>query len=183
MTPATTAAAAPTTSQPTQTADSATTTEQSPTAANAASLNATHTSVCLLKTAIANVSSGRITVEGHILFDEGAQRSFITQDLADELQLQPTGHENISVSSFGAQVSAVESLAVAPIFVHALNGTKILVTVLIVPKLAAPVRNSVRTHLNQLPYLQHLPLAHPVTNDETFDITILIGADFYWRFV
>lgn len=170
-------------SQPTQTANTATTTEQSPTAANTMSLSATHTSVCLLKTAIANVSSGPITVEGHILFDEGAQRSFITQDLADELHLQPSGHENISVSSFGAQVSAVKSLAVAPILVHTLNGTKILVTVLIVPKLAAPVRNSVRTHLNQLSYLQHLPLAHPVTNDENFDITILIGADFYWRFV
>lgn len=82
-------------------------------------------------------------------------RSFITQDLADELQLQPTRYENISISSFGAQVSTVKTLAVAPIFVHTLNGTKILVTVLIVPKLAAPVRNSVRTHLNQLSYLQH----------------------------
>ena len=91
-TPTTTTTAAPTTSQPTQTADSATTTEQSPAAVNTASLNGIHTSVCLLKTAIANVSSERIAVEGHILFDEGAQCSFITQDLADELQLQPTGH-------------------------------------------------------------------------------------------
>jgi len=137
--------------------------------------------MCLLKSAIANVSSDSTTTECHILFDEGAQRSFITQSLADELQ--PTGYENISVSSFGAQVSAVKSLAVAPIFIHTLNGTKILVTVLIVPKLAAPVCNSVRTHLSLLSYLQHLPLAHPVTNDENFDITILIGADFYWCFV
>ena len=105
------------------------------------------------------------------------------QDLADELQLQPTGHENISVFSFGAQVSAVKSLAVAPIFVHTLNDTKILVSVLIIPKLAAPVGNSVRTHLNQLSYLQHLSLAHPVTNDENFDISVLIGADFYWHFI
>ena len=172
-----------TTSHPTQTAEAKTTTEQSPTTVTTALLSAFHTSVCLLKTAIANVSSGTTTVEGHILFDEGAQRSFITQDLADALQLQSTGHENISISSFGAQVSTIQSLAVAPIFVHTLNGTKILVTVLIVPKLAAPVRNSVRTQLNQLTYLQHLPLAHPVTNDENFDITILIGADFYWRFV
>ena len=124
------------------------------------SLSTFHTSVCLLKTATAD---GTTTVEGHILFNGGAQRSFITQDL--ELQLQPTSHENISISSFGAQVSAVKSLAVAPIFVHTLNGTKILVNVLIVPKLAAPVCNSIRTQLNQLSYLQHLPLAHSVTND------------------
>ena len=64
-----------------------------------------YTSVCLLKTAIADISAGSITVEGHILFDEGAQRSFITQELADKLQLKLTGHENVSVASFGAQVS------------------------------------------------------------------------------
>ena len=172
-----------TTSHPTQTAEAKITTQQSPTTVTTTSLSTSHTSVCLLKTAIADVSSGTTTVEGHILFDEGAQCSFITQDLADELQLQPTSHENISISSFGAQVSTVKRLAVAPIFVHTLNGTKILVNVLIIPKLAVPVCNSVCTQLNQLSYLQQLPLAHPVTNDENFDINILIRADFYWRFV
>ena len=54
---------------------------------------------------------------------------------------------------------------------------------MIVPKLAAPIHNSVRTHLDKLPYLQALPLAHPVTSDENFLISILIGADFYWQFI
>jgi len=59
-----------------------------------------YTSVCLFKTAIAEVSSYTTIAEGHILFDKGAQHSFITQELADELHLQPTSHETISVSSF-----------------------------------------------------------------------------------
>ena len=46
--------------------------------------------------------------------------------------------------------------------------------------LAAPFLNSICTHLNHLPYLHHL---HPVMSDENFYISILIGADFYWRFV
>lgn len=92
-------------------------------------------------------------MEGNILFDERAQHSFITQSLADKLQLQPTSHENIFVSSFSAQVSAVKRLAVASIFIHTLNNIKISVYVLIVPELAAPVHNSVRAHLNQLSYL------------------------------
>lgn len=54
---------------------------------------------------------------------------------------------------------------------------------LIVPQLATPIRNSVCTHLNKLSYLRGLPLAHPVTSDENFHISILIGADFYWQFV
>ena len=142
-----------------------------------------YTSVCLLKTAIADISADSTTIEGHILFDEGAQRSFITQELADQLQLKPAGYENISVASFGAQVSTTRRLAIASIHIHTLNKGQIPVTVLVVPKLAAPIRNSVRTHLNKLSYLRGLPLAHPVTSDENFQISILIGADFYWQFV
>ena len=37
------------------------------------SLSAIFTSVCLLKTAITNVSARQTNVEGHILFDKGAQ--------------------------------------------------------------------------------------------------------------
>jgi len=70
-----------------------------------APLMAFHTSVCLLKMAILEVSSYTTIAERLILFNEGAQRSFITLELADELYLQPTSHETISVSSFGAQVS------------------------------------------------------------------------------
>ena len=117
------------------------------------------------------------------MFDEGAQRSFITQQLADELHLQPTSHEAISVSSFGAQVSPSRTFAVATMFVHDLNGTRIQISVLIVPKLAAPIRNSVRAHLHAIPHLQKLPLAHPVTGDENFNISVFIGADYYWDFV
>ena len=69
---------------------------------------ALYTSVCLLKTAIAEVLSCTAIAEGHILFDEGAQHSFMTQQLLDELHLQPTSHETISVSSFGAQVPHLE---------------------------------------------------------------------------
>ena len=119
-------------------------------------LSAFHTSVCLLKTAIADVSSYTTIAEGHILFDEGAQRSFITQ----QLNLQPHSHETILVSSFGAQVSPSKTLAVATLFVHALDGTRMQISVLIVPKLAAPIRNSVHTHLHTVPYLRSLTLAH-----------------------
>ena len=58
---------------------------------------------CLLKTAIATVSAGDRYTRANILFDEGAQRSFISQKLADQLQLCPHSIENINISSFGAE--------------------------------------------------------------------------------
>lgn len=138
------------------------------------SLSTSYTSVCLLKTAIADISAGYTTVEGHILFDKGAQHSFITQELADKLQLQPIRYENICVSSFGAQVSAPRRLAVASVLVHILKEGPIPTSVLIVPKLAALICNSIRAHLNNLPYLKGLPLVHPVTSGENFHISVLI---------
>jgi hypothetical protein len=57
----------------------------------------------LLKTTIATVCNQTTYCEANILFDEGAQRSFITKDLATHLELQPTEREFISVSGFGAQ--------------------------------------------------------------------------------
>lgn len=49
------------------------------------SLSTSYTSVCLLKTAITDISAGPTKVEGHILFVEGAQHLFITQEFADKL--------------------------------------------------------------------------------------------------
>ena len=66
--------------------------------------------VTLLKTAIATVCNQSTYYQTNILFDEGAQRSFITKDLATQLQLQPTEREFIRVSGFGAQTSAARSL-------------------------------------------------------------------------
>lgn len=58
---------------------------------------------CLLKTAIAPmpVSANGTTASANILFDEGSQRSFISQDMVTKLQLQPTTTETLNVASFG----------------------------------------------------------------------------------
>ena len=59
--------------------------------------------VYLLQTAIAPVSMGYVQVHANILFDDGAQISFITEDLAAKLNLQTVSSENIAVPSFGIE--------------------------------------------------------------------------------
>ena len=51
------------------------------------------------------------------------------------------------------------------------------------PKLAAPLQNSVRTEISKMLYLKDLQLAYPVTEDDNFEITVLVGADYYWTFI
>ena len=139
---------------------------------------------CLLKTAIATVSAGPISAEGNIFFNEGDQRSFISQDLADKLCLKATHTERISLSSFGNTVSATRSLQVASISVYTQDQSAIPMSVLVVPKLAVPLQNSIRMEIRNVPYLKDLKLAHPVTEDDNFEINILVGTDYYyWTFL
>ena len=37
--------------------------------------------------------------------------------------------------------------------------------------------------ISQLPHLKRLPLTHPITATKNFEISLLVGADFYWDFV
>jgi len=69
--------------------------------------------------------------------------------------------------------------------VHIVSETKkkIPVSVLIVPTIAAPIRCASLRSAAKLPYLNGLNLAHRVTSDTSFQISLLVGADHYWDFV
>lgn len=138
---------------------------------------------CLLKMAIATVSAENIRTSANILFDEGAQRSFITTQLAAELQIIPTTSEQVALSSFGAKSQSYQKLGVATIQVQTNIGENIPITALIVPSIAVPIKNSFRIALDSVPHLRGLDLAHPITTDQNFQISLLIGTDHYWSFV
>ena len=70
----------------------------------------------LLKTAVAKVTSGIYTVDANILFDEGAQRSFVTIDLANKLQLQTSGTEEVQLAAFGSSSKKVSHIDTATIY-------------------------------------------------------------------
>ncbi len=135
--------------------------------------------VCLLKTAIATVTTTDSETEANILFDEGSQCSFLTQDLANLLSLQSYKREDISLSSFGAKRPLSKRMEVASINIKTQRGGLIPISVLIVPTIATPLKGTAKSEITQLPYLRGLPLAHPVTIDNDFKISLLIGADYY----
>ena len=139
--------------------------------------------VCLLKTAVATISSTHSETETNILFDEGSQRSFLTRDLSDTLSLQPTRKEDICISSFGAKPLLNQKMEVASINLKTKSGKLIPLSVLVVPDIAVPLKNVTNEKVTQLPHLKGLPLAHPVTTDESFRISLLIGVDHYWDIV
>ena len=136
----------------------------------------------LLKTTVPKVSSSKLTQAAHILFDEGAQRSFISQKLAHDLQLNPTGTKIVNLASFGQQSQNVRHIETARVYLIIDRNDKIAIDVLIVPTIAVPLSN-VQREVKALKYLRRLKLAHPVTDEDGFEISLLMGADLYWKIV
>ena len=137
----------------------------------------------LLKTAVAPVWYENQQSEANILFDEGAQRSFMTEKLASKLNLQINDTEVIQLSTFGESTEKLRQLPKASVYIESTSGYKMPIEVLVVPKIAGPMKNLNTSNLSKLKYLRNLKLAHPVSSDDVFEISLLIGADFYWDFV
>ena len=127
--------------------------------------------VCLLKTAIGTVVHGSRSAEAKILLDEGSQRSFITQDLAKSLALQPHTQEKINISSFGTTCPTSRTLDTAIINLRTRSGETLRLSVLIVLFIATPLQNTCCINVTSLPHLHNLQLAHPLTADREFKIS------------
>ena len=101
----------------------------------------------LLKTSITQVSSdGKQFDTANILFDEGAQRSFITQEMANNLNLKPQKTESVTISGFGESNKKVRYLQVTTVYMKSLSIELIPIDVLIVPKIADLIQTYVRIY-------------------------------------
>ena len=136
----------------------------------------------LLKTAISEVSASHLSADANILFDEGVRRSFIAKKLADDIQIQHKGTEEINLATFGGSSQTLRRVPTATVSLKTSGRKTIPIDVLIMPTIAAPLSN-MPPEVRKLKYLKGLKLAHPVTQDGEFDISFLIGADHYWKIV
>lgn len=136
----------------------------------------------ILKTATAKVTSGETVMATNILFDEGSQRSFITEELAENLNLKCTGIETLTIAAFGGN-EMMQTLKTSTLYLIADSGEKIQIHVLVVvvPCIAAKIHKH-HVPIKNLPHLKHLKLAHSY-DGKTFDISLLIVIDHYWDIV
>ncbi|XP_071128314.1 uncharacterized protein [Mytilus edulis] len=140
-------------------------------------------STVLLKTAFSPVVHKNTCIDARILFDEGAQRSFITEELAAKLNIKKEGSETLSIATFGSTTKKVRNLDKTTINLKSTEGELIPIKVLIVPTIASPLQTHNIGITQKFSYLRGLQLAHPVMDGEQFEISLLIGGDFYWDIV
>lgn len=106
----------------------------------------------------------------NILFDEGAQRSFVTETLATQLGAIPDSKESSSVSSFGGSTTHKNQIGSINLTLETTIGD-VNISALVVSKIARPIQNFVNADLHNLSHLQGLTVAHPVSLVEKFDIS------------
>ncbi|XP_006815922.1 uncharacterized protein LOC100369222 [Saccoglossus kowalevskii] len=137
----------------------------------------------LLKTAVIQISADYEKVHANVLFDEGATRSFITTELASKLGIKSIRSEVIHLAAFGDKNSRARSLEVATLTLHTITGANCDINALIVPEISTLMKNFVTPSIRNLPHLRGLKLAQPVSSIDSFTVSLLIGADFYWDVV
>ena len=116
-------------------------------------------------------SVGNLTVPVRILFDNGSQRSYITEKLKGKLSLTPIRQETLYLNVFGSESCSRRKCDVVRLNLQGRDEV-IEVVALSFPRICSPLPRHVELH----------PLDEASdSSDATVDV--LIGSDYYWDVV
>ena len=121
-----------------------------------------------------------------IVFDSCSQRSYISNRMRNTLNVETVESENLLVKTFGDEASKVLACDKVQVAVTDTKGNDIMMQAYSVPTICSPISNqSIKVALEEYPHLCGLNLADSSTlsGDNDVEVDILIGADYYWKFV
>ena len=137
----------------------------------------------LLQTATAytynSTNSKRTKVQ--ILFDSRSQRSYITNELKEKLDLKPTKPETLHLNTFGEEGFKRQKFDMFSLQLQGKDGELDLeLSALAFPVICSPV--STRINIQGFPHLDGLQFADDFDEVEQ-SIDMLLGADYYYEIV
>ena len=121
-----------------------------------------------------------------IVFDSCSQRSYISNRMRNTLNVETVELENLLVKTFGDEASKVLACDKVQVAVTDTKGNDIMTEAYSVPTICSPISSqSIKVALEEYPHLCGLNLADSSTlsGDNDVEVDILIGADYYWKFV
>ena len=140
----------------------------------------------LLQTArtFAHASDGEI-VPVRVLFDNGSQRSYLTNSLKIRLGLKPLKKEVVNLNVFGSDSFKRQTCDLVKVKLQGKSNEIFEIIALGFHTICSPLPRAI--NLYQHPKLQHLDLADCAASDNSGQcestVDILIGSDFYWDLV
>ena len=136
----------------------------------------------LLQTAVAIATNdeGTKSTTIRILFDNGSQRSYITDNLRSKLQLKSLQTEKLNLNTFGESKFKKQSCDVVNLRLQkSEHDDPITISALTFPVICSPLPAKVHTNYA---HLDGLELADEPRSSVNM-IDLLIGSDVYWDFV
>ncbi len=137
----------------------------------------------LLKTANLTVSSGNALTFCNTLLDDGSQGTLITRKIFEDLNLKVEGRHSCNISGFGSMNADYREFDVTSLYIIFDNGEKFHIRAVVVPHISKPIHLGNRNILKSYPQFNNLKLAHPIDDNEWFDVEFLIGAAYYEEIV
>ncbi|XP_074658621.1 uncharacterized protein LOC141911530 [Tubulanus polymorphus] len=135
-----------------------------------------------LKTAVGRVTGPEEHTFANILFDDGSQRSFVTEELANLLKLQIIKNADLNLCTFGATSTTNRKVDIVEINIICTDGSTLKVEAIVVPAITKPllVPSDIET-INEFKGLQFAQPIHYASDH--IDISVLIGSDYYYNFI
>ena len=136
----------------------------------------------LMQTATVEVEnleiSGKQTIR--LLLDTGSQRSYITEQLADKLQLPIKGSETLTVYTFNTSKPRQLQTPVTELRLLTKDGSSLHLRVNVVPKITGTLQRACFDTKKIEHLLKDITLADSIpTSKETASIELLLGSDYY----
>ena len=142
--------------------------------------NAKHRVLLQTATAIATNEEGTKSTTIRVLFNNGSQRSYITDSLRSRLQLKSLNTEQLNLNTFGESKFKKQSCDIVNLQLRKTeHDDPITISALTFPVICSPLPAKVYT---SYAHLDGLELAdEPCSSGSSIDL--LIGSDYYWNFV
>ena len=129
--------------------------------------------------------SNSTKIEKRILFDNCSQKSFITKQLQEQLNLKVLKTEQMFIKTFASSEPTLQNLEVVEVKIaNVENSSYKIINALVVPLICNPLSDQcVSIAKNQYDHLKYLKLSDSSNSKFNCNVDILIGADYYWDFV
>ena len=115
--------------------------------------------------------------------DSGSQKSYLTQRAKDSLRLPVIGKQYLSIAAFGTGRREPKQCEIVRLAVRTKCGGAQELDMFVVPHICDPLTTqAVSTYSKMYSHLTQLELAE-ISQEETLEVDMLIGSDFYWEFV
>ena len=151
-----------------------------------ASLLANDKGSILLQTAQALVYSPDKTkrMNLNIIFDNGSQRSYITERARERLRLSSVGQRELIISTFAASRSRKQICNIVKAILELASGEELLLSLLTTSIICEPIICQLSNEkAQQYQHLHNIKLAEPAREGELIEFDILIGLDHYWDII